>query len=197
MQKWLAVGLAVALVWPAAACVADHSSDIEAIGQEVKALPGVSDTHLEHSESVGLGNSMKLGVTLDASVTDEQAGDVGRTFAAHFDGEELGDPVVDFTVHYPPSESVASFHFQAGHNLPPKGTADLDQRLEAWMRMVKSPTVQSVSMYQTESGSTKHELSVTVQMRPGTPDDARELQRDHPVLAQGNWCIKPGYCPPA
>ncbi|MEZ0364762.1 hypothetical protein ACAG26_13800 [Mycobacterium sp. pUA109] len=202
-MKRSALLVVVMLGWLGGACMSSRQNAAESLERQIRAMAGVSDTQMEYKSSVGLGSSLKLAVTLDPSVTDAQAGDVGRVFADELHRQGFDGHVVDFAVSYPAvSDSTATFHFYETRDAANPATAKIADGLEVWLRVARSPIATQATLRQPESGSNDVHQDFTVALRPQTTAaQAEALQRDEPALAAATWCIdarqnaaRHGYC---
>jgi hypothetical protein len=199
---------AIVLTAGAGGCSADRSAAARAIGNAVRALPGVADTDVTYYS----GASFRLDVTLAETVSDTQAAAVGSTFVDRMRAADFGGFDVILNVAYPAnnsratktSDSHASFqyHFRSApesalHN-PSPSSAEVASGLALWLQAAQSPATVGAALHQEASTGTGSRQSIVVSISSSVDDKAiAELIDAHPALRAATWksSIPPGAAP--
>lgn len=133
MGRWSVIGLTAVLLWPATACMYDHREDAEALDQQIKMLPGVSNSSItRYVSDIVQGQDFQYAVQLTNDVTADQAATVGRTFVEQLHGKGLAEHYVTFRVGY--RDSTASFDAQTSFADDEPTADDVAADLAAWLR---------------------------------------------------------------
>jgi hypothetical protein len=188
-----------ALVAAASGCAfVDRSGAANAIGDTVRAMPGVSAAEVNYHTSFEDGAHFNLKVTLADTASDTQAAAVGRTFVDRMRAAHFSDFEVQLAVAYKANSdnsgltpgASALFDFQLG--LLGRGGAastEVADRLALLIQVAQSPATAGVSIDQ-PSWDTRNSSRITVDLAPSVTDPAiTDLIHAHPELASATWQI--------
>ncbi|ADG97019.1 hypothetical protein Srot_0535 [Segniliparus rotundus DSM 44985] len=196
---------AVVLTAGAGGCSADRSAEARAIGNAVRALPGVAAADVAYRS----GASFRLDVTLAETASQTQAAAVGSTFVDRMRAGDFGGFDVILNVAYPAnssratktSDSHASFqyHFRSAPenaaSNPNPSSAEVASSLALWLQTAQSPATVGATVHQEALPGTNSRRSIVVSISSSVDDEAiAELIDAHPELRDATWksSVPPG-----
>lgn len=177
----------------------DRRGAANAIGDTIRALPGVTAADVYYHTSFDGGAHFNLNVVLTDNASDTQAAGVGRTFVDRVRAANFAEFNVTLTVAYkasndanatvPGSSAIFAYQFdRTGHGGP--SSSQVADSLALWLQIAQSPATTGVLLNQPSWAGPPSSRSITVYLSSSVADAAiAGLIHAHPELVSATWQV--------